>query len=160
MQPVVCKEHLNFIVPGLLAVGDIFSGSSVGVLRDMGIRAIVACVGTLPLHDSIYRQAGIDVLQIPINDTPSENIKQYFANTNRFIHRYVQASQGVLVHCQAGVSRSVTIVMAYLLSHVCSEISVWSLLDWIRQRRPCANPNRGFIKQLQQTYEKRRNKSS
>jgi protein-tyrosine phosphatase len=54
----------------------------------------------------------------------------------------------VLVHCQAGVSRSVTIVAAYLMKE--NRIDYVSSLDLIRSKRPQICPNKGFLKQLKQ----------
>ena len=52
-----------------------------------------------------------------------------------------------LVHCASGVSRSVTICVAYLMIHGhCA--SVDESLELIRRQRPNANPNVGFRYQL------------
>lgn len=53
----------------------------------------------------------------------------------------------VLVHCQAGCSRSVAIVAAYLM-HT-RHISPTTAVSMIRARRPDAGPNAGFMAQLQ-----------
>lgn len=53
----------------------------------------------------------------------------------------------VLVHCHAGISRSVAIVLAYLM-HM-RKISVQDALNLIRSRRPIADPNSGFMHQLE-----------
>lgn len=53
----------------------------------------------------------------------------------------------ILVHCHAGISRSVAIVMAYLM-HI-RKIDVQNALDLIRSRRSIADPNPGFLYQLE-----------
>ncbi|EST08267.2 Dual specificity phosphatase, catalytic domain protein [Kalmanozyma brasiliensis GHG001] len=53
----------------------------------------------------------------------------------------------VLVHCQAGCSRSVAITAAYLM-HT-RRISATTAVDMIRRRRADAGPNRGFMAQLE-----------
>lgn len=53
----------------------------------------------------------------------------------------------VLVHCQAGCSRSVAIVAAYLM-HT-RRISAVTAIDMIQRRRSDAEPNRGFVAQLE-----------
>lgn len=53
----------------------------------------------------------------------------------------------VLVHCQAGCSRSVAIVAAYLM-HT-RRISATTAVNMIKQRRAGAGPNRGFMAQLE-----------
>jgi len=58
----------------------------------------------------------------------------------------------VLVHCNLGRSRSSTVVLGYLM-----EILNWSLQDasdWLKDCRPVAKPNIGFLNQLM-TFEKK-----
>jgi len=53
---------------------------------------------------------------IPVSDSPIENISQYFNETNQFIDEALKIeNNNVLVHCHAGVSRSATICIAYLM---------------------------------------------
>lgn len=66
----------------------------------------------------------------------------------------------VLVHCAMGKSRSVTAVVAYLLwkyphrfgrseTPTSSRSVVQKSLEWVRQSRPIAEPNDGFMQQLE-----------
>eukprot|EP00163_Fabomonas_tropica_P024098 TRINITY_DN41676_c0_g1_i1.p1 TRINITY_DN41676_c0_g1~~TRINITY_DN41676_c0_g1_i1.p1 ORF type:complete len:409 (-),score=55.32 TRINITY_DN41676_c0_g1_i1:288-1418(-) len=52
----------------------------------------------------------------------------------------------VLVHCQAGRSRSGMIVVAYLM--MINDWSVERALAFIKERRPIAQPNESFLEQL------------
>lgn len=52
----------------------------------------------------------------------------------------------ILVHCLAGVSRSPTIVAAYLMYK--KKLRYKEALAIIKQTRPFVNPNPGFIEQL------------
>jgi protein-tyrosine phosphatase len=58
---------------------------------------------------------------------------------------------GVLVHCFAGVSRSTSCVLAYLMKE--KKMPFWEALNLVRQRRPIVCPNVGFMRQLQE-YER------
>jgi len=63
--------------------------------------------------------------------------------------RVCDASRGdrLLVHCDAGVSRSVSLVLAYLmLEDKMTFADAWSL---VATARPVAQPNEGFWKQLE-----------
>ncbi len=53
----------------------------------------------------------------------------------------------VLIHCQAGVSRSVCVVIAYMLLYKMAP-TARDALRLIRRQRACAAPNRGFMRQL------------
>lgn len=65
----------------------------------------------------------------------------------------VASEQGkVLVHCRAGVSRSATICIAYLMQK--QGLSLDSAFEFVVSRRPIIDPNLNFIQQLQkfETY--------
>ena len=53
-----------------------------------------------------------------------------------------------MVHCFAGSSRSVSVLLAFLLSESCVS-SVEEGLDLIVERGGSPNPNEGFLEQLQ-----------
>lgn len=57
-----------------------------------------------------------------------------------------QSGQGVLVHCQAGVSRSATVVIAYLMKHTL--MTMTDAYKYVRSRRPVVSPNLNFMGQL------------
>lgn len=55
-------------------------------------------------------------LCIMATDTPDQNLSQYFAVCNDFIHAARLRDGNVLIHCLAGMSRSVTVTVAYIMS--------------------------------------------
>jgi dual specificity phosphatase 12 len=89
---------------------------------------------------------GIHCYTLDVADGASVNLRKYFAKTNEIIGNSLKRGEAIYVHCRKGISRSATIVMAYLIYTF-----GWDpleLLHWIRTIRPCVNPNRGFWKQL------------
>jgi len=54
-------------------------------------------------------------LQIPIDDLPSEDILTHLPACIAFIERQLRIGRGVLVHCGAGMSRSASVVVAYMM---------------------------------------------
>ena len=52
----------------------------------------------------------------------------------------------VLVHCQAGISRSATICIAYLMFY--KNITVDQSFDWLKAKRSVISPNLSFMRQL------------
>ena len=54
----------------------------------------------------------------------------------------------VLVHCNAGVSRSATMIIAYLMKY--HKMTYNQALETVRKNRPSAQPNRGFERQLKE----------
>ena len=82
---------------------------------------------------------------VPAEDSARFNICQYFEETNEFIEQGLKA-KGVLVHCQFGISRSSTIVIAYLMRS--KKQSFVKSFHQVRHKRQLIKPNSGFIKQL------------
>lgn len=68
-----------------------------------------------------------------------------------FIEQYLSGGGGggVLVHCWAGHSRSVSIVLFYLMKKTKRFKTLGEALVFIQSKRPYAGPNPGFISQLE-----------
>ncbi|KZV64069.1 phosphatases II [Peniophora sp. CONT] len=85
-------------------------------------------------------------LIIPIQDTEYDNIIDHLPLACEFIDNALASGGCVLVHCVMGVSRSATVIAAYLMQK--RNISPSEALAVIAQRRPQIFPNYGFVKQL------------
>ena len=64
----------------------------------------------------------------------------------RFIRDSINSGGTVLVHCFAGVSRSSTCVIAYLMQE--KKKTFFEAFTFVRSKRQIAFPNIGFQKQL------------
>jgi len=83
-------------------------------------------------------------LQLPINDAASQDLSLYFEEAIKFIDE----AEKVLVHCYAGVSRSSSMVIAYLMYKY-----KWTYTEaytHVKKKRTVINPNKGFVSQLQE----------
>lgn len=89
---------------------------------------------------------GLQYLHVSILDLPEESLSSHFPICFQFIDAAFVDGR-VLVHCNAGISRSVSIVVAYLMSRHCQSLS--EALKIVKTARPRARPNEGFLKQLQ-----------
>ncbi|XP_035293206.1 dual specificity protein phosphatase 22 isoform X1 [Cricetulus griseus] len=106
----------------------------------------------LSVHDSARpMMEGVKYLCIPAADSPSQNLTRHFKESIKFIHECRLQGEGCLVHCLAGVSRSVTLVIAYIMT--VTDFGWEDALHTVRAGRSCANPNLGFQRQLQE-FEK------
>ncbi|KAI0030697.1 protein-tyrosine phosphatase-like protein [Vararia minispora EC-137] len=83
---------------------------------------------------------------LPIQDSEYDNILDHLPAACQFIENAISAGGRVLVHCVMGVSRSATVIAAYLMKT--RRLSPNQALCAIRKRRPRIFPNYGFVKQL------------
>jgi len=84
--------------------------------------------------------------KIPVDDSFNEDISSYFADTSNFIESIQQQNGKILVHCNAGMSRSVTICLAYLIK--VDRLSLDDAYEFIKQRKSNISPNFNFLGQL------------
>uniref|UniRef100_A0A914CCK3 Uncharacterized protein n=1 Tax=Acrobeloides nanus TaxID=290746 RepID=A0A914CCK3_9BILA len=85
-------------------------------------------------------------LKIEMLDAPWENIRKHVILAIKFIDEAVSTGGRVLVHCNAGISRSTTLVLVYFMFK--EKKSLNSALAHIRNVRNVARPNMGFMMQL------------
>lgn len=102
----------------------------------------------LAIHDSPRRLfPDKNYLCVMAADTPDQNLGQYFSICNDFIHAARLRDGNVLIHCLAGMSRSITVCVAYIMT--ISQLTWRDGLKVVRAGRAIANPNLGFQNQLQ-----------
>nr|CAH8864856.1 unnamed protein product [Trichobilharzia regenti] len=80
------------------------------------------------------------------DDDAKQDISKFFRDACFFIHEARVSGGTVLVHCACGVSRSVTITIAYLMT--ITNMPLPKLVKAVIAARPCACPNSGFLEQL------------
>ncbi len=91
-------------------------------------------------------------LHLSLEDEPSTDLQAKFGRTNQFLHDGILSGGRVFVHCTQGVSRSASVILAYLM--LTRKWTLKDAFDFVRVRRPIISPNKGFIKQLS-SYEKK-----
>jgi protein-tyrosine phosphatase len=102
----------SVILDNFLYHGDLGHACNIELLKDLDIRNILN-VCDCSLDTSTFREFNIQ--WIDIQDEFKTDIKQYFEKTNTFISQCKIRNEKVLVNCQMGISRSATIVLAYLM---------------------------------------------
>jgi protein-tyrosine phosphatase len=83
-----------------------------------------------------------------VEDDEKADILQYLDEATEFIHNHKDVN--VLVHCAAGMSRSATVCIAYLIRY--KGYSLNYALEICKKARPIVCPNKGFMEQLK-VYE-------
>lgn len=89
---------------------------------------------------------GVEYIHIPVSDCPSTRLSDHFDRVSDHIQRTAAAGGRTLVHCNAGVSRSAALCMAFLLKH--RGVTLLQAHSWLKTRRPLVRPNNGFWEQL------------
>ncbi|XP_068182910.1 dual specificity protein phosphatase 19-like [Antennarius striatus] len=84
---------------------------------------------------------------LQILDLPETDIASYLEESSSFIDQARDQDGVVLVHCNAGVSRSSSIVIGYLMLK--EELSFDHAYSQVKLARPSIRPNPGFYHQLQ-----------
>jgi len=85
-------------------------------------------------------------LPLSIEDSKSEDIQSYFYICIDFIESAISSGGRVLVHCMEGVSRSCSIVIAYLMWK--RSMTYKEAQSFVQEARPICQPNTGFICQI------------
>ncbi|XP_078606836.1 uncharacterized protein LOC144879348 isoform X1 [Branchiostoma floridae x Branchiostoma japonicum] len=133
---------MNKVLPGLY-IGNFRDSKDREQLTTHGITHILA------IHDNAKKlHEDMNYLCIPASDSPHQNLTQHFRKSIKFIHESRLGGGACLIHCLAGVSRSVTVAAAYVMT--VTNLGWRDTLKAIRQARAVANPNFGFQRQLQE----------
>lgn len=72
----------------------------------------------------------------------ADHVNLFFEQTFQWIDQAVQSGEKILIHCRGGVSRSATLVIAYLMKRC--RLPYETVLNYVRAQRPAIEPNRGF----------------
>lgn len=130
------------IIPGLF-LGSVAASRDLSLLQSHGIRLIVNCAAELFNH----HEGHFRYFNCSLRDEQNEDVVKMFQDgLGALMDETRKRKEGILVHCQAGISRSVTIVLAYLLIY--QNMSLQESFLLVKSKRPNAGPNKGYMKQL------------
>ncbi|KAM8828302.1 dual specificity protein phosphatase 26 isoform 1-T4 [Spinachia spinachia] len=138
-------NHADQVWPRLY-IGDQDIASDRHALAKLGITHILNCAQSKWRGGAEF-YAGMSVTYhgIEAHDSPSFDMSVNFYPASDFIHRALAAGGTVLVHCAVGVSRSATLVLAYLM--IRQNLTLVEAIKTVKDHRGVI-PNRGFLRQL------------
>lgn len=90
---------------------------------------------------------GYRYMKLSLDDNSEVPIGDYFEVSHQFIEDARKNNSKVLVHCRKGVSRSATIVIAYVMKHKYQGFE--DAFDYVKKKRSIINPNLGFVLALE-----------
>uniref|UniRef100_A0A673B6G1 Dual specificity protein phosphatase n=1 Tax=Sphaeramia orbicularis TaxID=375764 RepID=A0A673B6G1_9TELE len=133
-----------------LYIGDESMARDKATLSSLGVTHIVnAAAGRHRIHTGpqFYNDLEVEYLAVEAADHPEFNLRPYFSSSANFIENALNNNGKVFVHCAMGVSRSGTLVLAYLM--ICQGLSLAEAIIAVRLNRDIG-PNSGFLEQLRQ----------
>ncbi|CAG9323763.1 unnamed protein product [Blepharisma stoltei] len=132
-------------VDSIVYIGNRAGSQDLELLKSHNIKRIlqIQSIDASPLfpNDFIYHC-------IVLGDSPYNDLSQVIPDALGFIADAISTNQRVFVHCDAGASRSGSIIVAYLIGK--HAILFEEALEIARSRRACISPNPGFERQLRQ----------
>jgi len=136
-----------------LYIGDVYDAYDVESFKNQNIQNVLSAVTGF---ENIYDNK-INHLCLQLIDNEEQNIIRYFEISNMFIDTIVEKNESLLIHCIAGRSRSVTLLIAYLIYKY--KYTVDDAISLIKKKRSIIQPNQNFIRQLNIYYDNLYNKS-
>uniref|UniRef100_A0A8C3LHL7 Dual specificity protein phosphatase n=1 Tax=Chrysolophus pictus TaxID=9089 RepID=A0A8C3LHL7_CHRPC len=127
-----------------LYLGSAYHASRKDMLDALGITALINVSANCPNHFEGHYQ----YKSIPVEDNHKADISSWFNEAIDFIDSVKNDGGRVFVHCQAGISRSATICLAYLMRT--NRVKLDEAFEFVKQRRSIISPNFSFMGQLLQ----------
>ncbi|XP_076005585.1 dual specificity protein phosphatase 2 [Genypterus blacodes] len=127
-----------------LFLGSAVHSSRRETLAAAGITAVLNVSSSCP---NLYEEELL-YLRLTVEDNLAADIRACFSTAIAFIDSVKESGGRVLVHCQAGISRSATICLAYVMQ--AQRVKLDEAFDFVKRRRQVISPNLAFMGQLLQ----------
>eukprot|EP00397_Hematodinium_sp_SG-2012_P003583 GEMP01003591.1.p1 GENE.GEMP01003591.1~~GEMP01003591.1.p1 ORF type:complete len:812 (+),score=169.03 GEMP01003591.1:159-2594(+) len=138
-----CRPVCSEIIPGKLFLASYVVASNLNTLLAHGITHIVNTAADV--CESLFTNECM-YLTYYLKDIKEEDISAIFYRTFDFIDHAIAAGGRVLVHCREGISRSGTVIVAYLMYKYRADYD--TAFKKVKEIRWVCSPNTGFICQL------------
>ncbi|KAF8535494.1 protein-tyrosine phosphatase-like protein [Trichophaea hybrida] len=149
-----------------LYLGNLVAANSTDYLVRKGITHVLTLTSE---RVTVPTWAGIVHKQFRVRDTRRQNLLQYLLDGVQFVEDAFlgiipaiavgdkdwppsvptlqpEREVRVFVHCRAGISRSGSVVVAYVMKNYCLDFT--AALSLVREKRQIVNPNHAFVSQL------------
>ncbi|XP_004865211.2 dual specificity protein phosphatase 12 [Heterocephalus glaber] len=143
-DPASSTERMLEVRPGLY-LGGAAAVEELDHLREAGITAVLT-VDSEPAFKAGAGLEGLRSLFVPALDKPETDLLSHLDRCVAFIGQARAEGRAVLVHCHAGISRSVAIVTAFLMKT--DQLTFENAYEILQTLKPEAKMNEGFESQL------------
>ena len=139
-------------------IGDVYDAHNIDKLNELNIKNVISAVmGFQEIYTPDFNHLCLSLI-----DNEEQNIIHYFDITYHFIDNILSKNissatkqNKILIHCICGVSRSTTILLAYLIKKY--KYTPQQALDLVKKKRNIVNPNNNFMNQLEIYYNSQNN---
>jgi protein-tyrosine phosphatase len=140
------KSPIDHIVDNIY-LGDFRAADNIELLTKMEITHIINCADNIP--EQFPTQ--FNYLPLKLKDDKKQDLTEAIQRSLEFIHQSDVENKKVFIHCKQGVSRSCSIVVAYLISS--KNMSYDEAIEVILKERNVVLPNPNFESQLRKFEE-------
>ncbi|KAK6641837.1 hypothetical protein RUM44_013555 [Polyplax serrata] len=138
-------SDITEIKPHLLLCGAVALRGN--ILEELNVTCVINATRELPdtplptgtEQDTLY-------LRVNLEDKPDSNILQWLDMVTDIVYQVKMAGGKTLIHCVAGISRSATLCLAYLIRY--EDYSLHDAYLLLKSLRHTIRPNSGFFGQL------------
>jgi protein-tyrosine phosphatase len=139
-----------------LYLGNIEDINNIHFIKNNNIQLIINCASEVIVPSS-YDDMNISIINLKLYDDPMQkiyfNLSEGYPSLNDIsdkIDYFLKQKKGVLVNCYAGISRSSTFIIAYLMNKY--NMNLDDAYSFVINKRLIIKPNSGFLKILK-SYE-------
>ncbi|KAI6661582.1 Dual specificity protein phosphatase 10-like [Oopsacas minuta] len=125
-----------------LVLGNVYDADNKQVLQKLNVGYII----NVSEHIPFKFEKDFKYFRVPTKDNTGANLTTYFNGAFEFIETARTKGSVVFIHCHAGISRSVSITIAYMIKYY--KMGLYQAYNFIKARRPCVAPNLNFMGQL------------
>ena len=141
---------MSLILPRLYLGSAIEHAYDDDFLKDKRITHVLNCAIELPIRYPKH----IIINHIKMNDNDDNSAEHIFKGADIINETLKNSSSNLLVHCMAGRSRSVSVVLAYLVKY--KNYSPDKALEYVKSCRDCVKPYNGFLTHIKNNYSYQR----
>eukprot|EP01126_Amoeba_proteus_P020425 TRINITY_DN2077_c0_g1_i21.p1 TRINITY_DN2077_c0_g1~~TRINITY_DN2077_c0_g1_i21.p1 ORF type:complete len:263 (-),score=46.67 TRINITY_DN2077_c0_g1_i21:72-860(-) len=136
---VLVKNHKPDLILEGLYLGSIMDTRSIVTLRELGIKRILSVCS-----EDVYKHPEILYKKIDLQDDMNQQLLSVLPECFEFID--LINCGNVLVHCVRGISRSASVVIAYMMVH--RGMPLKEAHKFVKSKREMIYPNGNFLDQL------------
>ncbi len=130
---------MSEIIKNKLYLGNLFDANNKQFIKDNNITCVICVAEGLKINNE---SSDVKIYKYEFTDDYNCDISLYLQEIGKIIH----TEKTVLVNCLAGISRSSTFVIAYLIKYY--NISLKKAFLYVRSKRNQICPNKKFMEYL------------